>query len=167
MLRTVSLIVRGLNVFNWVAAALFVVLLVLTYVAEPRFLGAIASQFPGVGTGSVLADIRLVLLVGIASVVPAHVLLVRLGAILRSVEVGDAFVAADGARLRQMGWALLALQILDLGFGWVAVSVSAATNEYLGWSFSPIGWLSVLLVFVLSRVWTQGAAMRDELDATV
>jgi len=156
-----------LNVLNWVAAAAFLLFLILTFTAEQRIAAAIASRYPGTQAGAILTDIRLVMVVGLASVVPAHILLVRLGAILRSVETGDAFVAANGTRLRQMGWALLSLQILDLGFGWVALRVSATTNEYLGWSLSITGWLSVLLVFVLARVWTQGAAMRDELEGTV
>ena len=167
MLRTVNLIVRGLIVFNWVAAGAFVVLLVLTFLAHPHFASAIARQYPETPPGALLNGMRMILLVGILTVVPAHILLVQLSAILRSVEGGDAFAAVNGDRLRHMGWALLALQILDLGFGWVALSVSTASDEYLGWSFSLGGWLAVLLVFVLARVWTQGAAMRDDLEGTV
>lgn len=167
MLRTVSLIVGGLKILNWVAAAAFVLVLALTFAAEARFTAAITSGLKPAQPGVVLADIRLVLLVATASAVPAHILFVRLSAILRSVEAGDAFAAANGDRLRDIGWALLALQVLDLGFGWVAFRVSTSTDEYLGWSFSVAGWLSVLLVFVLARVWTKGSAMRDELEGTV
>lgn len=167
MLRTASSIVRGLNVLNWIFAGVFVLALALTFAAEPRVAAAIARGFPDAQAGALMRDLRLVLVIGIAGFLPARILFVRLSAILRSVETGDAFVAENGIRLRQIGWALLALQIIDLAYGWVALSVSTATDEYLGWSFSFAGWLSVLLVFVLARVWTQGAGMRDDLEGTV
>ena len=37
----------------------------------------------------------------------------------------------------------------------------------LDWNFSLTRWLAVLLLFVLSRVFEQGARMRDDLEGTV
>jgi hypothetical protein len=34
-------------------------------------------------------------------------------------------------------------------------------------AFSAAGWLAVLMVFVLSRVFSVGSAMREELEGTV
>lgn len=167
MLHAVRLIVTGLNVLNWIFAGVFAAVLVLTFAAEPRIAADISRTFPDARAGALLRDVRLVMAIGIAAFFPARILLVRLGSILRSVETGDAFVAENGDRLRQMGWALLALQILDLAFGWIALSVSRTTDEYLGWSLSLTGWLAVLLIFVLARVWTEGSAMRDDLEGTV
>lgn len=167
MLRSAGFIVRSLNVLNWVLGAAFVLLLVLTFAFEGRITATLATQYPEGQAGTLLRDGRLVLLVGLAGWAPARLLFVRLTAILRTVETGDAFIVENGERLRAIGWALLALQVLDLAYGWLALNVSAATGEYFGWSFSIAGWLSILLVFVLAQIWTQGAAMRDELNATV
>ena len=37
----------------------------------------------------------------------------------------------------------------------------------LDWSFSVTGWLAVLLLFVLARVFDHGTRMRDDLEGTV
>jgi hypothetical protein len=34
-------------------------------------------------------------------------------------------------------------------------------------TFSPGGWIAVLMVFVLSRVFAAGSAMKDDLEGTV
>ncbi|HZF42476.1 MAG TPA: DUF2975 domain-containing protein [Sphingomonadaceae bacterium] len=166
MTHSAVILLRVLNVLNLVVGALFMIVLVTTFVAEPAVLGGLSRRF-GAGASTILHDARLVMALSIATIPAAWLILTRLLAVLRTVESGDAFVAENGDRLRTMGWAMLAIQILDLGYGYLAVRVSESSGEYLGWSFSPGGWLAVLLVFVLARVWTQGAAMRDELDATV
>jgi hypothetical protein len=46
--------------------------------------------------------------------------------------------------------------------------VSTATAPFdIDWSFSPTRWVAVLLLFVLARVFEQGAQMREELEGTV
>ena len=166
MTRSAVILLRVLNVLNLVVGALFMVVLVTSFAVEPAVIGALSRRF-GAGASAILHDARLVMALSIATIPAAWLILTRLLAILRTVEAGDAFVAENGDRLRTMGWALLAMQIFDLGYGYLAVRVSENSGEYLGWSFSVSGWLAVLLVFVLARVWTQGAAMRDELEATV
>lgn len=166
MLRSAAVLLRILNLLNLIVGAAFAALLVATFTAESTVLSEMGRQF-GARAPSILHDGRLVLAIGIATVPAAWLILTRLLAILRTVDAGDAFVAENGERLRTMGWAMLAIQIFDLGYGYLAVRVSQSSGEYFGWSFSVGGWLAVLLVFVLARVWTQGAAMRDELEGTV
>jgi hypothetical protein len=66
-----------------------------------------------------------------------------------------------------MGWALLGLQLLDIPgalLGRFCPSLGSAAPDV---SFSPGGWIAVLMVFVLSRVFAAGSAMKDELEGTV
>jgi hypothetical protein len=52
--------------------------------------------------------------------------------------------------------------------GAVAASVSsAAVPLNISWGFSLTRWLAVLLLFVVARVFEQGARMREELEGTV
>jgi hypothetical protein len=44
---------------------------------------------------------------------------------------------------------------------------SAAVPLNISWGFSLTRWLAVLLLFVLARVFEQGARMREELEGTV
>ena len=57
------------------------------------------------------------LALGIAAAGVLHVVLAALLAILATVRSGDPFTLVNAARLRAIGWALLALQLLDLGMG--------------------------------------------------
>jgi len=87
---------------------------------------------------------------------------------VRTVEEGDPFVPANGRRLQAIGWALLVLQFADMAFGILAGRIAQLGAQFgTGWSFSLIGWIAVLLVFVLARIFAQGAAMREELEMTI
>lgn len=167
MLRTTSLLMRVLNVLNWIGVALFGFLLIATFAAADHFLQGAARALPHARSGELLLAIRLLCCIVLVVGPPAHLVFTRLGAILRTVEVGDPFVAANGRRLRTIGWAMLVMQVVDLIFGYVALRVTEQTGEYFGWSFSLGGWIAALLIFVLAEVWTQGAAMRDDLQGTV
>jgi hypothetical protein len=166
MLLTVRRLIYGLNVANWTAAIAFVLVLGLFGVHPTgleerliRHFGASADLF----RNAVVA----VMLVGIAVCFPTHILFRKLLSIIDSVRAGRPFAADNAPRLRHIAWALLAIQLLDLAFGLVSLRLSEATGETIGWSFSLTGWISVLLLFVLARVFQQGAAMQDELEATV
>jgi hypothetical protein len=108
---------------------------------------------------------RFVMLIGLLMVPLAHLLLTRLRAIVASVQEGDPFVAANARRLTAIAWALLGIQIVDLGFG--NVSMTWDLEEEMAWSFALTPWLAVLLLFVLARVFEHGTRMRDELAATI
>ena len=70
--------------------------------------------------------------------------------------------------LQAIAWALLALQILSGVIGSIARSVSTPAHPInVDAGFSIIGWLSVLLTFVLARVFAAGTVMRDDLEGTV
>ena len=84
-----------------------------------------------------------------------------------TVAAGDPFVLVNARRLRFIAWALLAIQLLDLGFGVLEVSIATRTGERLGWAPSVTAWLAVVLLFVLARVFEAGATLREELAGTV
>ena len=97
-----------------------------------------------------------------------HILLTRLLAIFETVRRGDPFVAGNAAHLQTTAWALLGLELLHLAVGAIAAAVSSASQPLdLDWNFSVSGWLAVLLLFVLARVFDHGTRMRDDLEGTV
>ncbi len=166
MLRTVRILLVGLNILNWlcvVAFAIVVALLVARVPAiEARLLRAFPDSLEAVRQFTIVA-LSAVMVVGVA----AHVIFRKLIAIVDTVAQGAPFSAVNADRLRTIAWALLAIQLLDIVYGVSAINVSQATGEYFGWGFSLGGWLAVLLLFVLARVFRQGADMQDELAATV
>jgi hypothetical protein len=57
---------------------------------------------------------------------------------------------------------------LHLAVGAVAASASSKSQPLdIDWSFSIAGWLAVLLLFVLARVFEHGTRMREDLEGTV
>lgn len=54
-----------------------------------------------------------------------YLILKRLLAIVDTVREGDPFVAANAARLQTIAWALLALQIVSLVIGGIAVLLTS------------------------------------------
>ena len=111
---------------------------------------------------------RAIMVIGIGSTPFAHILLTRLLAIVETVRLGDPFVAGNAARLQTTAWALLGLEVLHLVVGAVAAGASTEAQPLdVGWTFSVTGWLAVLLLFVLARVFDYGTRMRDDLEGTV
>ena len=76
------------------------------------------------------------------------------------------FGAENARRLKTVAWCVLAVQLLHLSFG-VFASIARSANAGVDWSFSSTGWLAVVLLFVLARVFEEGTRIRDELDAVV
>jgi hypothetical protein len=111
---------------------------------------------------------RLIMVMGLCSVPVVHLILARLLNIVETVSVGNPFVVANALRLKTIAWAMLGLELMHFTVGAVAALVStAAAPLNIGWGFSLTRWLAVLLLFVLARVFEQGARMREDLEGTV
>jgi len=166
MLNVVRRILQILLLLNWIAATGFVVFALLLAGAPDFMSGQFAEDF---GTNADAARHALIgmMAVGVIAVFPVHTIFSRLIAMIDTVRAGHPFAAANADRLRHIAWGMLAIQFIDIAFGWFAWRLGEATGELIGWQFSVTGWLAVLLLFVLARVFQQGAAMQDELEATV
>ncbi|MEN3749117.1 DUF2975 domain-containing protein [Sphingomonas sp. HF-S3] len=169
--RIVGALARVLTVMqgiNYICGALFVVALIATLpfvgVLEARL---IAKYGPALGSGDALLAMRGVMLVGLLAVWAVARLFSALAAMVASVRAGDPFVAANVVRLRSIGWSILALQLLDLIVGAASFWFKSRGIDYVDWTPSLIGWLAVLVAFVLAEVFHQGTAMRDDLADTI
>jgi len=160
-MRPVLLLLRVLIALNLVALALFLLILAGSFTNVVAT--AIAEDHPGASRETLLLSVRSVMLIGILVVPFAHILLTRLRDIVRTVEAGDPFVPSNADRLKTIAWCLLVIQLLDLAFGGLAYVV----DPKFDWSFGLTGWIAVVLLFVLARVFEHGTAMRDELAGTV
>lgn len=167
MLRVSQNLLRFLRALNIFAGVAFAILFLLSFAFEAEALSRIRIDVESGHPDAVIAALRIVLMIGVGAGAAAHVLFGRLLAIVGTVAAGDPFVEANARRLQTIAWALLALQVLDLAFGLADWRVMQLTSETLGWSPSLTGWLAVVMAFVLARVFAAGAAMRDEIAATV
>lgn len=167
-----SAIVTGLrltNWLNWIAAALLMAFFALLLADPDGFRDTVFSGFDA-QTGA-RTEIRHYLF-GVLALVPplalaVHFILTRLAALVRDTATGAAFTECNARRLSTIGWALLAINVADLFYGWLSIRASEATGEYFGWSLTLTGWIAVPMLFVLAHVFREGTAMREDLEGTV
>ena len=158
-------VVWALTVLNLVLGAGIFALFVASLAARDALFAALGAD---VTNARLIHGMRLIMAIGIGSVPLTHILLRRLLAIVETVRRGDPFVADNAARLQTTAWALLGLELLHLAVGAIAAVASSPSQPLdLGWNFSVTGWLAVLLLFVLARVFNHGTRIRDDLEGTV
>jgi len=168
MLTVTRWVVKALLLLNLVVGTILLLLLLFSFASEARFLATLDRINPGRDAAALLGWARIILATVAPVMVAAHLLFVRLLALLRTVEEGDPFVAANARRLQTVAWCLLAIQVCDLLFGWAATGFDVAAGERTtGWSPGITGWVAVLLVFVLARVFEAGTRLRDDAELTI
>ena len=159
-------LLRLLIVFNWLIGAAILVLLVA--MPTRQWIMSALELSPSPEAERIIMGLRVIAMVGLATIPLNHVVLKRLLAIVETVRAGDPFVAANAQRLRTIAWALLTLQLLGLVIAAIVKAVSTAAHPLdLDAGFSINGWLAVLLTFVLARVFAEGTLMREDLEGTV
>jgi len=160
-------LIRGLIVLNALYACAIAALLAGTFIF-PTLLFRALGGLEGAGAWQLHAAMRAVAVVGIVGAYVAHRVLRELLAIVDTVRDGDPFVARNAQRLQAIAWWVLAGEGLRLTVRAIVLSIARYAQPldiHLPFSFAP--WLAVLLLFVLARVFDQGARMRADLEGTV
>ena len=153
-----------LNIF-WGAAILLLV--GATVVARAWTLQALGIG-PESGITGMLGGLQAIAGLGLLAMFLTHCLLRRLIGIVETVGRGDPFVPDNAYRLHAIGWFLLGLQLASMAIALIGKAISTPEHPlHLDAGFSPMGWLAVLLTFVLARVFAEGALMREDLEGTV
>ena len=167
LIKTSRLLVHTGFIVNRLFLASVTLGLLLSWIFSAQLATLLVQQNPGTDARSETTGLRLMMLLGIAMSVAIDRLFVALAQIIETARAGDPFIPANALRLQTIGWALLALQLLDIPAALIEryfPSMGMGTPDSV---FSAAGWLAVLMVFVLSRVFAAGSAMRDELEGTV
>lgn len=159
---------RGLRVGNGLCLVLFAAALVASFVFHRPIEARLALKYAGVvEPATVLGFVRALMAAALVAAWPIEQLFRALAEMLASVRAGDPFTAGNEARLRTIGWALLALQLLDLVLGGAVWWARAHGIEAVDWTPSLTGWLGVLVAFVLARVFAAGTSLRDDAAGTI
>ena len=132
---------------------------------------AIVTEVSEAGAGPSVFWAILVVLAVVGGVLALAFLFVRhLKRIVESVGEGDPFVPENARRLTAMAWLMLAIQLLAIpvaatGF-WIGSQFDEGHRAFdFGMDFN--GLILVLTLFILARVFREGAAMRADLEGTV
>jgi hypothetical protein len=159
-------VLRILIVVNWLGGA--AILAMLVAIPNEQWIMSAFKLTPSPDAERLILGLRAVAVLGLVTIPLNYVVLKRLLAIVETVRDGDPFIARNAARLQEIAWALLAVQLLSMVIGAIGKAVSTPAHPvHLDAGFSINGWLAVLLTFLLARVFAQGALMREDLEGTV
>jgi hypothetical protein len=168
VLTGATMLLRLMLVMNIVLLVMFTVALALSWPLGHALALRLGAKYgPSLNVADAVTAMRLMMVLGIASALPIHPIFVSLLRIVATVQAGDPFVDANATLLGRIGWALLVFQCLDLVLGALMRWISALKLDATGWSPSLGGWIAVVMIFVLARVFRIGARMRDDLATTV
>jgi hypothetical protein len=157
---------RILIVVNWMGGAAILALLVA--MPNEQWIMSAFNLAPSPDADRLILGLRAVATLGLGVILLHYVVLKRLIAIVETVRAGDPFVAANASRLQTIAWTLVTLQVMSLVIAAIGKAVSSPAHPVnLDAGFSVNGWLAVLLMFVLARVFAEGTRMRDDLEGTV
>ena len=155
-----------LRVLNLVMGALVLLALPATFLFEAQFSEFFSTRPPRIDPSWLLPTLRLWLVLVLPMVAAVHVLLSRLLDVVETVRHGDPFVPENAVRLKTIAWCVLATQVLELGYGAMAATINAAGSN-VEWKFSATGWVAVVLLFVLARVFEEGTRLRHDLETMI
>jgi hypothetical protein len=128
----------------------------------------ILKEHPGMDTSTLLPHLYIVFAFAIVIMGIVWTIMRKLLAIIGSVEQGNPFVMANAARLRAIGWLMVAAQVVAVPLAIMAAETADLFGEnHVDFDVSLNGLLAILLVFILSGIFKRGAEMREELEGTV
>lgn len=168
LLTTARLFLTGLMGLVILVGGAMLIAAPTMFFARTEVLSGIAAE-----AGRPIGMDTLYLIIGILVLIAAMAALAfgflrDLRRIVDSVGLADPFAPINATRLARMGWITLAIEALSLPIGalgsYLASQFKDATADF---GISVGGLLLALVLFILARVFRQGAAMRDELEGTV
>jgi len=160
-------VLRALIAVNFAIGAAILVMLVVSFVAKAWFFRAMGAPLTA-GAAERVIGMRGIMGIGLMGIPLTHVIFSRLLAIVETVRDGDPFVAENATRLHHIAWSVLGLEILNIAVTSVAAWASTdAVPIDIKWRLNVTRWVTVLLLFVLARVFEHGTRMRDDLAGTV
>ncbi|MDE8651067.1 DUF2975 domain-containing protein [Novosphingobium album (ex Liu et al. 2023)] len=156
------------------AAAVCLVAIPALFIFQNDIAGELARDAPGLAMPQLLTALGLVLLLVIGLMAALFRIFLLLRRIVDTVGQGDPFVPENARRLTQMAWLSLGVQLISLPIGAIGLWIARATegtdtnvDVHVDGGLSGNGLLLMLILFILARVFRQGAAMRAELEGTV
>ncbi len=141
--------------------------LILSLVLGNRFTVVLLGIDASPGIGHTTWGVRGLMLVGLLAFGSTQYIVWILAKLVGSVAADDPFMEANADRIRRIAWALLALQMLDFPMMAIRHYVPALDHAVPDDGVSLSGWLAVLMLFILARVFKMGTSMRDYLRETV
>lgn len=168
--RILTLIMQGIMVLGGIALSIAAPVMLIfqdkisAHLVEEY--GQKAADFPAF-------QIAVIMALGVIAFVLAFRFFGKLRRIIETVEEGDPFVPDNADRLTGMAWHLTAIYALLGVMGITAITIASyvamlgdgESSFAVGVDLSMI--LTIIILFILARVFRKGTEMRDDLEGTV
>lgn len=125
---------------------------------------------PAMLTPGFLAGVALVLVIAAGMIAAAFQFVRLLRRIIDTVGLGDPFIPANAARLGQMAWLLVGIELATLPLNGLCVWLvhrAQSPEVTIDVDLSLSNLFVALVLFILARVFREGARLRDEVEGTV
>src|SRR5436190_24281354 len=119
-------VLRILVILNWLGGAAILALLVV--MPNEQWIMSAFKLSPSPEAERLVMGLRAIAVLGLATIPLNYVFLKRLLAMVETVRAGDPFVAANASRLQAIAWVLLALNLLSIVIGAIALTVSTPAH---------------------------------------
>jgi hypothetical protein len=157
----------------WAALGALLLSGVAILIFQPLTSGVVKINLEGVDAGA-MSDLidKPPALAGLTFIVAAYigvliVVLNRLRRVFETLIVGDPFRPHNVARLRVVGFALMALEVLGYIVHRLTDMLVRGRGHGGSLSVNLTGWFAILVVFVLAEVFREGARLRQDADLTI
>ena len=156
-----------------VAAAALAIAIPALLIFQDRVNAEFAEEVGKAGASLPIGALIGLMLVGLVLVGLLFLFFGRLRAIIATVGKGDPFQPENADRLAQMGWIMVAVQLLTIPAAAAGVYLVSYFDDFESMTFSSDAGLDVggitltIILFILARVFRHGAAMREDLEGTV
>ncbi|WP_284126375.1 DUF2975 domain-containing protein [Parerythrobacter aestuarii] len=156
-----------------VAGAALAIVLPFLIVMQDRIDLEIRAEHAGAVDPLPVAPIVAVILLALAAVALLFLFFGKLRQIIATVGEGDPFIPDNADRLNAMAWMMVGVYLLGIAMAVVGASVSDWANQLesahltFAVDFDASSILTIVILFILARVFRHGAAMREDLEGTV
>jgi ABC-type multidrug transport system fused ATPase/permease subunit len=164
LLRTTLVILRVVQYFSAAAAAVATVIVAVFWLF-PDVTNRFLKKSPEPDT--LMSNTALLLTFVIAAAL-TFMMFAQLVKVVKSVGEGNAFTTENAIRLRKIAYLSLGILASEFVVAWIGYFYHESTRDGIRWfDWDPSSIITILVLFVMSRVFEEGVRLNDEAQLTV
>jgi ABC-type multidrug transport system fused ATPase/permease subunit len=164
LLSTTLVILRIVQYLS-AAAAAAVASIAAAFWLLPNVADDYLKKTPGPDT--LMTNTALLLTIAIAATL-TFMMFAHLVKVVKTVDEGNAFTTENAVRLRKIAYLSLGILASEFVLAWIGYFYHESTRDGLRWfDWDPSSIITILVLFVLARIFEEGVRLNDEAQLTV
>jgi hypothetical protein len=163
LLRTTIAILSIIRFLSAAAGGIFAVM-----IASMWLFPSVAEKVLNTpGSGTLLSNTALFLTSAVTATM-SFVMFGHLVKVVKTVAEGNAFTSENAERLRKIAYLSLGILASEFVMAWISYFYHESTRDGVPWfDWDPSSIITILVLFVLARVFEEGVRLNDEAQFTV